>query len=261
MPPDQSLDPAQRRALLARLEAEIERQHSLLAQDRPTQIEAAATNATAKWCDEQTQHVPLSPPAANLATDVEVDIELGGKLWSQRESLDRRILHWMSDHVLLATIDTSTWQLGVRKLVAKDLLGDTKFVGRPDGAHIMPDGFRAVSLFDVFWNFGLFGQSAVERLPRRFLTDPMELRRMPDVSAHLLAPRHRHMLRLLARHPMTFDTLQEALAANRDDLLHDIAALYYTRAVGTIKPQVANWALRSFKGLIRPADPSSSGRS
>lgn len=210
------------------------------------------TDPPRPWHDEETVAAPLSPPQANLATEVETDVLLGEALWRQRATLDRRVLHWMSPALLIATIDTGTWQLGVRRLVPKAEIAQARFVGRPDTAHLMPDGFRATTLYEVFWRFGLHGPAALECLPMRFLTDPIELRQMPRVPEPLLARRHRDLMRLLLKGPRRFEQLRETLQANRDDLLHDLAALYFTRAVATSEPVASNWALRSFKGLIRP---------
>jgi hypothetical protein len=245
------LTESERHALLGRLDAEITKENEHDHAQSGHEGASRLPSDIPKWYEEDTQVAPLSPPQAQLASDVEVDVCLAEAIWTNRPQLDHRIMHWMAGYVLLGVVDTSSWRLALRPSISKLTLSQTHFVGRPESAQTMPDGFRPSCLQDIFWRFALFGERALQYLPPRFLTDRLYLRQMPAVSPGLVVSRHRHIMRLLAQGPWHFNALQSELVANRDDLLRDLLALYLTRAVISEDKPSDSGGLASFWNLIR----------
>lgn len=250
------LDETERRELLARLDREIERQQGLVAQ-------AVPSADSVHLRDEHSVSPSLSPDwpvsvhpegvkSQAVVSDIEVELILAEQLWRERHNLQRRTVHWMAGAVLLAVVDIAQWQVGLRRQMDRALLAEPVLVGRPEGAALMPDEFRQLSLFDLFWRFGQLSPAAPDILPKRFHSNLIVLRRMPTVSPVLLAQRHKRMLAMLQTRARTAGELAIALGSPVRELMHDLAALYFTRSVATEQPVESNWALRSFKGLIRP---------
>lgn len=184
-----------------------------------------------KWHDEETQQAPLPLKVARLASDDEMDIWLGERIWRGRSLLKGQVSHWLARNTLLAVVDTLMWRAAVRTQVPKPLLVSTEFVTRPPSAGTPPEGFRVVPLDDLFWKFALYGDDSVVELPAPLLVEPLILKQLPKLSPGLLAARDMRLMRLISAQAMTLDQLQQILEANRQDLMRSITALYLTRAL------------------------------
>lgn len=184
-----------------------------------------------KWHDEETQQAPLPLKVARLASDDEMDILLGERIWRGRALLKAQVSHWLARNTLLAVVDTLMWRAAVRTQVAKPLLVSTEFVTRPPTAGAPPDGFRVVPLDDLFWKFALYGDDSVVELPALLMVQPLILKQLPNLSPGLLAGRDMRLMRLISAQALTLDQLQQTLQANREDLLRTLTALYLTRAL------------------------------
>ena len=91
-----------------------------------------------KWHDEETQQAPLPLKVARLASDDEMDIWLGERIWRGRALLKGQMSHWLARNTLLAVVDTLMWRAAVRTQVPKPLLVSTEFVTRPPSAGTPP---------------------------------------------------------------------------------------------------------------------------
>ena len=186
-----------------------------------------------KWHDEDTQQAPLPLKLTRLASDDEMDIWLGGRIWRARALLKSQVSHWLARNNLLAVVDTLMWRAAVRTEVAKPLLVSAEFVTRPPSAGTPPDGFRVVPLDDLFWKFALHGDDSVVELPAVLMVQPLIFKQLPKLSPGLLAGRDMRLMRLISAQAMTLDQLQKTLEANREDLLRTLTALYLTRALAS----------------------------
>ncbi len=203
----------------------------------PVAVPGGGEAPIVKWHDEQTQQAPLVVEAAQLASSDEIELALAGQVWAGRDQLAGRVSHWMSNHILLAVVDTSRWRVAIRPQVARLHIGQAAFVGRPPTAATPPDGFRVMPMDDLLWKYGLHGERSPGELPNAYLDAPVELLRIPQLSPGLLAPRHLTLMRLLGQETVTFEALRVRLGANADDLLRDFVALYLTRALALRKPE------------------------
>jgi hypothetical protein len=188
-------------------------------------------HGTVKWHDEATQQAPLSPVETQWSGDEELEILLGEQIWAARNRLKHRVAHWMSDGNLLAVVDADGWRVSLRPQVAKSLLGEARFVMRPATASTPPEAFRGLSMDDVLWMFGLYGAQSPGALPVKYLTAPLQLKKIPVLGTHRMARRHYSLMRLLGAQALTFEALREMLSANREDLQRDLVALYLVRAI------------------------------
>lgn len=184
-----------------------------------------------KWHDEATQRTPLALAEAEWASDQEVEIALGERIWAARSQLKHRVAHWMAGGSLLAVVDTDGWRVALRPRVAKAMVAHAHFVMRPASASTPPDSFTVLSMDEVLWLFGLHGAQSPGALPVKYLTARLSLKKMPQLAPERLAQRHYRLLRLLGTQPLAFEALCELLAANREDLQRDLTALYLVRAI------------------------------
>ncbi len=160
---------------------------------------------------------------------------VGGELWQARNHKRGRSIHVLANHTLLAVLDTESLTVAVRPSALFEPkpveLGLIRAMSMPEGAGRPPAGFAIMSLWDVLWRFGIVEPKALLEVPNDFGKRALHLRRMPKLSPGVLQVRHALLLRVLTQSDETFEELSHKVPTPPDELCHDLAALYLTRAI------------------------------
>lgn len=136
---------------------------------------------------------------------------------------------------LLAVVDLQG-DVGVLPSAGPADFEDAMWVHCPAVSDGIPDSFVRASLSQVMWQYAL--RTDRDLLPRRYRKGLLYFRRPPRVPQRMVNDTHLLLLRELAVSPTSFDDLRERTALSRENLAHDLAALYLVGAI-TANPKRA----------------------
>jgi hypothetical protein len=162
---------------------------------------------------------------------------------------DQHVFHIERDNQLLAILDLPTQQVMMREGLRPLDLDDAIWSSRPKSANSLPAGFVVWATEELGWLLAMHGASA--SIPGRYFSKSIYLRRMPRVRAHMLYPRHTHLLELLSQQGWKFLDLLSAVGYGDELLRRDLYALYLCHAITT--------TARKLPAGVVPSGPPSLG--
>jgi hypothetical protein len=109
---------------------------------------------------------------------------------------------------------------------------------RPAGAGELPPGFVAYSTSELAWNY--VRRVRRDMLPEQYHDQTIYFRREPRVPMRLLGDTQLILLRELSVQPGTLLGSGQRTGADREDLLHPLACLYYAGSITTTASKVAH---------------------
>ncbi len=165
---------------------------------------------------------------------VRVAALVGREIWAARQIASGKSLQIVAGAKLVAVMSKSSPVVGIREDLQAEDLNFMTALTRPAGAGATPSSFVEHDLWDLLWQYGQYDATSLLELPPEVGSRPLQLRRMPQVSSHLLLPRHAVLIRHLIEQNYCFDDLLNLTKVNAELLCQDISALMLTRALKVV---------------------------
>jgi hypothetical protein len=156
---------------------------------------------------------------------------------------DQHVFHIERDNQLQAILDVPTQRVMVREGLRPLDLDEAIWSPRPKSANSLPAGFVVWATEELGWLLAMHGASA--NVPGRYFSKLIYLRRMPRLRAHMLYPRHTHLLELLSQQGWKFIDLLAAVGYSEELLRRDLYALYLCHAITTTARKLPSGAVPS----------------
>ena len=162
---------------------------------------------------------------------------LGALLYQRLGSLPQGVVELTYQTVLLAVVDIPRAHIYYLADASPVQLEQAEWEPRALNPEAVPTHFKQVGLHEVMWQFAQ--RSVSDLLPITFRTDAICLLRAPLVPEAWLKDSQRTVLRVLQAGPATLELLLQS-CLNPEQLVRDLASLYFDGAVSTISAE-APW--------------------
>jgi hypothetical protein len=163
--------------------------------------------------------------------DMPMRVALGKELWDMRKELSDRPLHWVYDEKLVVVVDHETWKVGIHPELTAATLEQSRMAAKPRGANAIPTQFRQTSAYALFWDFADSELAKEIKLPSRFMTQRIRLRRPPPIPDPTLRAEHHKIVALLGKKSERFADLAQALGLAKEPMMRLLKPLYAARCV------------------------------
>jgi Sensors of blue-light using FAD len=232
------------RRLLAAMQAQsftpymVQTQASAKASARHAELSSLDTDASSVFKNSvPSEHTALFDMAAegmdDLLTmlDMPLRVALGRELWSRRKELSLRPLHWTYEEKLVIVFDHVSWNVGMHPELTSVTFETAVPAEKPRGANTIPSPFRQTTTYALFWDYAQTEESNDVKLPARFLTRRIRLRRAPPIPEPTLTKGHQQLLRILGKGPERFVDLAQAMELKPEALTRLLKPLYAARCI------------------------------
>jgi Sensors of blue-light using FAD len=159
---------------------------------------------------------------------------LGKELWSRRKELALKPLHWTYEDKLVAVFDHKSWRVGMHPELTNVAYEQTVVTERLRSANDIPTQFRQTTAYALFWDYALSGESKDLKLPSRFLSGRIRLRRMPPVSETALTHLQQRLLAIMGKGPEPLGDLAQVLELTIERIAHEMRPFYAARCIEVV---------------------------
>ena len=166
--------------------------------------------------------------------DMPLRLAMGQELWSRRAQLSERPLHWTYEGKLVAVFDHATWRVGLHPELTSVAYEEAVVTERLRSANDIPAQFRITTAYALFWDFARSDQSPNVKLPSRFLSRRVRLRRPPPVPEMMLQPGQQQLLALLMKGPERLVDLAQTLGLTPDAMITLLKPFYAARCIEAV---------------------------
>ncbi len=166
--------------------------------------------------------------------DMPLRLGLGQELWSRRKALAERPLHWTYEGKLVAVFDHSTWRVGLHPELTSEVYEQAVVTERLRSANDIPGQFRSTTVYALFWDYARSDHSFDVKLPSRFLSRRIRLRRPPPVPELMLQPRQQQLLQLLTKGPERMVDLAQSLGHSPEAMIGLLKPFYAARCIEAV---------------------------
>jgi Sensors of blue-light using FAD len=205
------------------------------------ELSSLATDASSMFKNSMPmEHAALFDMAAegmdDLLTmlDMPLRLALGQELWSRRAELFERPIHWTYDGKLVAVFDHATWRVGLHPELTSVAYEQAILAERLRSANDIPAQFRITTAYALFWDYARSDNSADVKLPSRFLSRRIRLRRQPPVPEMMLQPGQQQLLTLLTKGPERLVDLAQSLGLTPETMIGLLKPFYAARCIEAV---------------------------
>lgn len=167
--------------------------------------------------------------------DMPLRLALGRELWGRREGLTKRPLHWTYEGKLVAVFDHKTWRVGMHPELTSVAYEQAIVTERLASANDIPMPFRITTAYALFWDYARSDQSPDVKLPSRFTSRRIRLRRKPPVPELMLQPGQQQLLTLLAKGPERLADLGQTMGLMPDAMATLLKPFYASRCIEAVE--------------------------
>jgi Sensors of blue-light using FAD len=210
-------------------------------QAKYTELSSLETDASSMFKNSvPMEHAALFDMAAegmdDLLTmlDMPLRLAMGRELWSRRKELSERPLHWTYEGKLVAVFDHSTWRVGLHPELTSVAYEQAILTERLRSANDIPAQFRITTAYALFWDYARSDASVDVKLPSRFLSRRIQLRRQPPVVEMMLQPGQQQLLALLTKGPERLVDLAQSLGLTPDAMIGLLKPFYAARCIEAV---------------------------
>jgi Sensors of blue-light using FAD len=205
------------------------------------ELSSLATDASSMFKNSiPMEHTALFDMAAegmdDLLTmlDMPLRLAMGKELWNRRAELSERPLHWTYEGKLVAVFDHSTWRVGLHPELTSVTYEQAVLTERLRSANDIPMQFRLTTAYALFWDYARSDQSADVKLPSRFLSRRIRLRRQPPVPEMMLQPGQQQLLAMLTKGPERLVDLAQSLGLTPEAMISLLKPFYAARCIEAV---------------------------
>jgi hypothetical protein len=166
--------------------------------------------------------------------DMPLRLAMGKELWSRRNALSDRPIHWTYEGKLVAVFDHSTWRVGLHPELTSVAYEQAVLSERLRSANDIPAQFRITTAYALFWDYARSEYSPDVKLPSRFLTRRIRLRRQPPVPDMMLQPGQRQLLGILIKSPERLVDLAQTLGLTPEGMISVLKPFYAARCIEAV---------------------------
>jgi hypothetical protein len=166
--------------------------------------------------------------------DMPLRLGLGQELWGRRKTLSERPLHWTYEGKLVAVFDHSTWRVGLHPELTSVVYEQAILAERLRSANDIPAQFRMTTVYALFWDYARSDQSLDVKLPSRFLSRRIRLRRQPPVPELMLQPGQQQLLLLLTKGPERMVDLAQSMGHTPEAMISLLKPFYAARCIEAV---------------------------
>ncbi len=166
--------------------------------------------------------------------DMPLRIALGKELWSRRKELSERPLHWIYDGKLVAVFDHATWRVGLHPELTSVAFEHAILYERLRSANDIPTQFRQTTTYALFWDYAKSDQSTDLKLPARFMSNRIRLRRPPPVPELMLQPGQHQLLALLGKGPERMVDMAQSMGLKPESMVNLLRPFYAARCIDVV---------------------------
>jgi hypothetical protein len=167
-----------------------------------------------------------------LPIQIQALARMGGLIYTERENFQQRVYHLLANGKPLGVLDRRKGHFYVRQEIPQVDLTDLHCVMRPHGANELSHDMALMPVQDAVWLYGAHDPEALLDLPAEMGIHWLRLRKLPNVSPHLMQDRHLALIRILLVRDKLFDQLLRNSSKNDHvHLLRDLASMLLTRAI------------------------------
>jgi Sensors of blue-light using FAD len=166
--------------------------------------------------------------------DMPLRLGLGQELWSRRKVLSERPLHWTYEGKLVAVFDHRTWRVGLHPELTSVVYEQAVLTERLRSANDIPAQFRMTTVYALFWDYARSDQSLDVKLPSRFLSRRIRLRRQPPVPELMLQPGQQQLLLLLTKGPERMVDLAQSMGHTPEAMISLLKPFYAARCIEAV---------------------------
>ncbi|MBS7807365.1 hypothetical protein [Variovorax sp. PCZ-1] len=171
------------------------------------------------------EFVKLTPREQALA-------KLGGAIYTNRQSFDKRVYHFSQNNVLIAVLDRARRRFYMRREIADMDYSEIYHLARPDTGGANSTDFDAIPVLDAVWAYAQHDAEAMLDLPPEFGASLFQLRQLPAISPNLMTDHHMQVIRKLLTRQLRFAQLRELMPQIQASVLvSDLVCLYLTRSL------------------------------
>jgi hypothetical protein len=206
-----------------------------------TELSSLETDASSMFKNSvPMEHAALFDMAAegmdDLLTmlDMPLRLAMGQELWSRRAELSERPIHWTYDGKLVAVFDHATWRVGLHPELTSVAYEQAILAERLRSANDIPAQFRITTAYALFWDYARSERSPDVKLPSRFLSRRIRLRRQPPVPEMMLQPGQQQLLALLTKGPERLVDLAQSLGLMPDAMIGLLKPFYAARCIEAV---------------------------
>ncbi len=167
------------------------------------------------------------------------------ELTARQSEIDaNHTFHLEHNGALDAIVDVPQRRVMLRPSSRPVDISEAAWLRRPRSANFAPAQFLECSFEEIAW---VFAQHCPQtKLPARYRSKRIYLKRSPRVRSSLLYPRHAALLERLTQGPVSLEELIQLLPGSAGTLERDLYALYLTRSISTTPQQGADKQGSSF---------------
>jgi Sensors of blue-light using FAD len=166
--------------------------------------------------------------------DMPLRLAMGRELWSRRKELPERPIHWTFEGKLVAVFDHRTWRVGLHPELTSVTYEQAILTERLRSANDIPAQFRITTAYALFWDYARSDHTPDVKLPSRFLSRRIRLRRPPPVPEMMLQPGQQQLLGLLVKGPERLVDLAQSLGLMPEAMIGLLKPFYASRCIEAV---------------------------
>lgn len=166
--------------------------------------------------------------------DMPLRLAMGRELWSRRKELSERPLHWTYEGKLVAVFDHKTWRVGLHPELTSVSYEQAVLTERLRSANDIPAQFRITTTYALFWDYARSDHTPDVKLPSRYLSRRIRLRRKPPVPEMMLQPGQQQLLGMLAKGPERLVDLAQSLGLMPEAMIGLLKPFYAARCIEAV---------------------------